>query len=451
MGFMGDYSFLFDKYDTPVPRYTSYPPVPSWKNNLEHRAWIESLKNEMASKIVSWSLYMHLPFCESLCTFCACNNLITKDHSKEDRYIRAIQSEWQQYIDRVPDFAERPIRQLHLGGGSPTFFGADSLHRLLEPFFSKLKIDFENFEGAIEIDPRRCTFDQLKVLRDFGFNRISLGVQDFDLNVQKNVNRIQPFEQVENCVKMTRDLGFESVNFDLIYGLPGQSESSIADTARKTVSLKPDRIAIYSLAVVPWLRPAQNRFQKMEIRSGSRKRVLFEKARDIFVEANYVALGIDHFALPSDPLVKSSCNGQLHRNFMGYAEFSTDVLLGLGVSAISETSTVYHQNQKDISIYYSSLEEKRQLPFEKGHALSLEDIKFKRYILDLMTKFSAKFESGEVEPDDFQEMIGEGLLRFEGDELIINEAGKPFARHICHKIDRTAVKGPSEKKYSSGV
>lgn len=448
---MSNHLNLFDKYDTPVPRYTSYPPVPYWKNNLSRDLWSLLLEKSMQKEDVTWSLYLHLPFCESLCTFCACNNVITKDHSKEDKYIQAIHKEWELYLQKVPILKERKIRQIHLGGGSPTFFNAANLTKLLDPILTNLNIDFSQFEGAVEVDPRRCTFEQLKVLRDLGFNRISLGVQDFDIEVQKNVNRIQPFEVVQNCVLMARELGYKSINFDLIYGLPGQTSDSIKETAKKTMELKPDRIALYSLAVVPWMRPAQNRFQRMEIKKGSEKRALFDAARDIFSGAGYIPLGIDHFALPSDSIADSSNNESMHRNFMGYTEYATDVLLGLGVSAISESLFGFQQNKKTLDEYYKDVLEYSVIPVSRGHLFTDEDLEIKSYILNLMTQYWTPLRWEIMDVNLFADMVQEGLVQVNKDKLIITEQGKPFTRHICNKIDKYAMNQVEPKRFSSGV
>ncbi len=438
---------LFDKYDTPVPRYTSYPSVPNWKDNLTTREWLSHLKKAF-SRDLSWSIYMHLPFCESLCTFCGCSQIITRDHSKEDQYIEALHKEWKLYLNALPELSTKKIRQIHLGGGSPTFFNASNLKKLLVPFFDTLTIDPKEFEGAVEVDPRRCTWDQLKTLREIGFNRISLGVQDFDLEVQKNVNRIQPYEMVERCVTQARELGYESVNFDLIYGLPGQTEQSVRDTAIKTMQLQPDRIAFYSLAVVPWLRPAQNRFKKMEIRKGAQKRELFDVASKVFLDHGYVPLGIDHFARPADSISLAYQTGTMHRNFMGYTEYATDVLLGLGMTSISESPDSFHQNLKAVSDYYQSVEEGK-IPTLKGHVLTKEDMIYKEHILNLMTQYRANVEG--LNANEFQELLEDGLIEIHGDDLQITEKGLPFTRHVCQKVDRYSSSVTVENKFSSGV
>lgn len=372
----------------------------------------------------------------------------TRDHSKEDRYIQALHREWALYLKEIPDIKKKKIRQIHLGGGSPTFFNAENLKKLLIPFFENLIVDPNEFDGSVEVDPRRCTWEQLETLRSIGFNRISLGVQDFDLEVQKNVNRIQPYEMVERCVAQARELNYQSINFDLIYGLPGQSEDSMRDTALKTMQLKPDRIALYSLAVVPWLRPAQNRFKKMEIRKGFEKRKLFEIAREIFLEHGYIELGIDHFALPEDAISIAHRDNQMHRNFMGYTEYATDILLGLGMTSISESPDSFHQNQKAIEVYYQSVEEGK-LPTFKGHILSEEDKVYKKHILDLMTQYSASIDK--LDSVLFKELLSDDLVRIEQERLMITEKGIPFTRHVCQKVDRYSDSVTVENKFSSGV
>lgn len=442
---------LFDKYDVPVPRYTSYPTVPFWKNNLSRETWEIHLNDSLQDVNTSWGLYIHLPFCESLCSFCACNNVITKNHSVEERYVKAIEKEWRLYLNNAPAFKKTTIKQIHLGGGSPTFFSPLNLQNLLEPIFSELKIDCKTFEGAIEVDPRRCTRDQLKLLRDFGFNRISLGVQDLDHNVQKNVNRVQPFEVVQDCVATARELGYQSINFDLIYGLPGQTTQSIKQTTLAVIGLKPDRIALYSLANVPWMKPAHKKFKNMEMKLGKEKRELFETAKEIFLDNEYVELGIDHFARPTDSIALAKTQNTLHRNFMGYTEYATNIILGLGVSAISETPYSYQQNAKDLNEYYRSLEENNELPLYRGHVFDETDKKIKSYILNIMTRNWTDYQEGEIHKENFFEMIDDGLLEFNNNKLVLTKTGVPFARHVCNKLDQYILKSDVNNRFSSGV
>ena len=365
---------LFKKYDIPAPRYTSYPTVPYWSDNPTTMQWIENVRETFAKPTASWSLYLHIPFCETLCTFCGCNTSITKDHSREEPYVGLIHKEWESYLKAVPEMAQRPLLQLHLGGGTPTFLSPANLKRLLEPMLKQMNRDESHFEGSIEVDPRRTSREQLATLRELGFTRVSLGVQDFNPEVQRLVNRVQPRAMTEKIVNEARELGYSSVNFDLIYGLPKQTEESIREMAEITCAMRPDRIALYSFAKVPWIKPAQRLFKDEDLPEGEPKRRLYEIARAILLGAGYVEIGMDHFALPEDSLSVSERTGELHRNFMGYADRRTDALIGLGVSAISETPGCFHQNEKVLPIY-----ERRvlngEIPTLRGHLLNLEDRK----------------------------------------------------------------------------
>ncbi|MCB0362001.1 MAG: oxygen-independent coproporphyrinogen III oxidase, partial [Bdellovibrionales bacterium] len=381
-----NYSDLLKKYDVPAPRYTSYPTVPYWANSPSSEQWIESLVQAFATKkAVTWSLYIHIPFCETLCTFCGCNTSITKNHDKEIPYLENLHREFSLYKERVPAIIKQPLRELHLGGGSPTFFSAKNLVRLLEPLLNQLNLKMGDFEAGIEVDPRRTTSDQLVELYRIGFRRISLGVQDFNPETQRLVNRIQPYTMTKQIYDWARSIGYDSINFDLIYGLPLQTPESVCDMARKTVGLRPDRIALYSFARVPWIKPAQRLFKDEDLPAGAEKRKLYELAREILIEGGYVEIGMDHFALPSDGLARAQAKGELHRNFMGYTDKRTQVLLGLGVSAISESPTCFHQNEKVLNIYERKLSE-GLLPTFRGHLLDKEDQIQREKILQFMTR-----------------------------------------------------------------
>src|SRR5688572_1563727 len=323
-------SILLDRYDVPVPRYTSYPTVPYWCNDPTPEQWLEELRAAAANHDATWAIYIHVPFCESLCTFCGCNNVITQNHEREAPYVETVAAEWAKYLEAVPDLRERPLRQLHLGGGTPTFLSPASLKELLEPMLDSVNVRSGEFDASIEINPRVTSVEHLRVLRELGFTRVSMGVQDFDATVQHLVNRVQPFAITEDLTRAARDLGYTSINYDLIYGLPKQTPESMFETARLTATLRPERIALYSFAKVPWIKPAQRLFKDDDLPEGPDKRRLYEIARDVFIEAGYVEIGMDHFALPDDPLTRSRETGELHRNFMGYTEFRTDILLGLG-------------------------------------------------------------------------------------------------------------------------
>ena len=403
---------------------------------------------------VSWSLYLHIPYCETLCTFCGCNTSITKDHGREEPYVQLLHREWEMYLKAVPEIAKRPLVQFHLGGGTPTFLSAKNLKLLLERMFKDIVKDPKHFEGAIEVDPRRTTPEQLEALREFGFSRVSMGVQDFNPEVQRLVNRKQPREMTESITKAARELGYDSVNFDLIYGLPKQTPESVREMAEITVAMRPDRIALYSFALVPWIKPAQRLFKDEDLPAGADKRRLYEIAREILLGAGYREIGMDHFALPGDSLSRSDEAGTLHRNFMGYADRRTDVLLGLGVSAISEAPGIFHQNEKVLPVY-----ERRvaggEIPTFRGHILSDEDRRRREQILKFMTQWQVELES-DAQARDVSEflssLIGDGLVELKGRSLKLTSRGRPFLRNACMALDaRLRAKTPDTKVFSSSV
>ena len=445
---------LLAKYDVPAPRYTSYPTVPYWETNPTREQWVSHLKTTLTESDGGWSLYIHLPFCESLCTFCGCNTIITKDHKKEIPYVNMLLKEWQLYAQQVPELLKSPLKHIHLGGGTPTFLSADSLLQLLRPIMEQVTLDNEHFEGSIEVDPRRTTPEQLKALRTLGFNRVSMGVQDFNPEVQRLVNRIQPLEITEKLSNSARELGYTSVNFDLIYGLAKQTPESIRETAEATVRLRPDRIALYSFALVPWIKPAQRLFKDEDLPKAAEKRELYEIARGILLKAGYVEVGMDHFALPTDNLSLAMNEKRLHRNFMGYTDQRTDVLLGLGVSSISETPYSFHQNEKVLPLYETSLND-GLIPTLRGHVLTGEDQIRRRQILKLMTEFEVEFLSNEqkAQASDFlAEMIKDDLVTIEGNTLRVLEAGRPFLRNACVFFDeRLKVKQPQTRIFSQSI
>ncbi|XGC80471.1 oxygen-independent coproporphyrinogen III oxidase [Bdellovibrio bacteriovorus] len=445
---------LLAKYDVPAPRYTSYPTVPYWETNPTQDQWVQHLRATLQETSGSWSLYLHIPFCESLCTFCGCNTIITKDHKKESPYVGMILKEWELYIEKVPELLTKPLKHIHLGGGTPTFLSAETLIDLLKPIMSRVKVDMNDFEGSIEVDPRRTTPEQLKALREMGFTRVSMGVQDFNPEVQRLVNRIQPFDITANLTQAARDLGYTSVNFDLIYGLAKQTAESIAETAKATVQLRPDRIALYSFALVPWIKPAQRLFKDEDLPKSAEKRELYEIARGILLEAGYVEVGMDHFALPTDNLCIAMNEKRLHRNFMGYTDHRTDVLLGLGVSSISETPYSFHQNEKVLPLYEATLNEGR-LPTLRGHVLTKEDQVRREQILKLMTEFEVSFVDNEQESKSKEflaEMIKDSLVEVRDHKLIVNESGRPFLRNACVFFDeRLKTKQPQTKIFSQSI
>jgi len=425
---------LVQKYNKSVPRYTSYPSVPFWKGLPQRKTWLDSL-NKIEPQD-SWSLYLHLPFCESLCSFCGCTKIITKNHGKEEAYVQLLADELSLYLENCPALKQIPLRQIHLGGGSPTFFSAESLEKILANIVSKVYIDKNHFEGSVEADPRRTNAEQLKVFKKYGFNRLSLGVQDFDEAVQKTVNRLQPYEMTEKLTLLARDMGFESINFDLIYGLPKQTLSSMEETLKKVIELKPDRVAFYSFAFVPWLKPSQKLFDLEDLPSADLKWRFYLMAQDYFVNAGYCEIGIDHFSLPSDALSHAKKDQRLHRNFMGYTDLKTDYLIGLGLSAISETKDCYHQNLKDLTQYQNAIINK-SFATEKGHVLSAGEKIAKEQIQNLMTHFSTELETNQIQAlqNELSDFSCDHLIELKKQTLKVLDKGRPFVRNICALLD----------------
>ena len=428
---------LFAKYDVPAPRYTSYPTVPFWTDSPTTDQWIEHLNNAFAAEAATWSLYFHLPFCESLCTFCACNTVITRDHGREEGYVDLLSTEWKLYLDRVPALSERSLLGVHLGGGTPTFFAKENLERILKPILSKTRIDKKRFEASVEVHPGHTTREQLVMLHDLGFTRISIGVQDFDPEVQRLVNRHQPYEVTESVTDIARELGYTSVNYDLIYGLPRQNPDRFRDTVRKTIELRPDRIALYSFARVPWIKPAQRSYKDEDLPVAGEKRALYELARAMLAEAGYIEIGMDHFALPHDGMAEAQGKHTLHRNFQGYTETRTTVLLGLGVSAISETPTCFHQNEKAFPVYERRVRN-GEIPTLRGHVLTEEDRQLREQVLQFMTRFEVGLEPQQREDARvfLQPMIDDGLVELANETLRLTEKGTPFLRNACMFFDK---------------
>jgi oxygen-independent coproporphyrinogen-3 oxidase len=432
-------SLLVRKYNQPVPRYTSYPTVPFWKEHFDSSQWSTVFKEKFSEQnhVNGLSLYLHLPFCESLCTYCGCNKKITTNHKVEEEYLVAIEKEWSIYRKLMKQTPV--IRELHLGGGTPTFFSPKNLERLLK-FILKGSIIHPQREFSIEGHPNNTTEEHLKTLYNLGFRRISFGVQDNDPEVQRIINRIQPVENVKRVTEQARAIGFTSVNFDLIYGLPLQTIESIERTINQVIELKPDRIAFYSYAHVPWTSKAQRLFDESHLPDAETKIGLYLKGKELLMENGYADIGMDHFALPTDDLYKAWQNGKLHRNFMGYTTQHSGLLLGLGVSSISDTGNAFAQNKKTLHEYYASINA-GQLPTEKGYLLNDEDIAFRKYILDISTKGQVEFDEAHLpllETYTFPkltELEKDGLIVWSRNGLTLTSQGHYFIRNICSAFD----------------
>ena len=450
---------LLQKYNVPGPRYTSYPTVPYWEeNDFTTSIWLETLKKSFveSNSKEGISLYIHLPFCESLCTFCGCNKRITKNHQVENPYIDAVLKEWQLYCDVL---SERPIiKEIHLGGGTPTFFSIENLENLINGIF-KLADKAKNHEFSFEGHPNNTTHQHLKALYDLGFNRVSFGVQDYSPKVQQAIHRLQPFHNVAKVTLWAREIGYTSIGHDLIFGLPFQELDDIIDTIEKTKSLSPDRLAFYSYAHVPWIKGnGQRGFKDEDIPKDDEKRLLYETGKNLLYQNNYLEIGMDHFALKSDSLFESFETGKLHRNFMGYSSSKTQLMIGLGVSSISDSWYSFAQNVKTIEEYYKELALDR-LPIMRGHLLTNEDLIIRRHILNLMCQFETSWskESDYFEEipsviSNLKEMENDGLIQIEENRILVTEAGKPFVRNICMAFDlRLIRKAPETELFSMTV
>ncbi|EMF90931.1 coproporphyrinogen dehydrogenase [Leptospira santarosai str. ST188] len=443
---------LIAKYDIPAPRYTSYPTVPYWSENPTTEEWLDKVRSRLRSEKSSLSLYLHIPFCETLCSFCGCNTSITKNHTVEDPYVETILSEYSNYIMQVPEISRRELKELHLGGGTPTYLSEGNLEILLRSILERMNVS-SGPEFSLEVDPRRTRDTQLKILHDFGFRRISLGVQDFDPEVQRLVNRTQPFEMTERITELSRKLGYASVNFDLIYGLPKQNPESMKRTVKKTLELRPDRIAFYSYAHVPWLKAAQRLFTESDLPSGPEKRELYEISREMFLKAGYLEIGMDHFALESDSLSQAVKNGNLHRNFMGYTSKTTDMLLGLGVSAISDSWDCFHQNEKIVKKYQKRIHGDGFATL-RGHKLDEEDLIQRSLILQLSTTGTVIIPKRILQDVKLYlaSMEDDTLIRWEGNLLSLTEKGRPFLRNVCTGLDlRLRRKSPELRVFSRSI
>lgn len=430
---------LIRKYNQPVPRYTSYPTVPYWQESIDIERWKENVQQQFSvhNKSKGISLYIHLPFCESLCTYCGCNKKITANHKVENDYIAAIATEWKQYQTLQN---EKPvIRELHLGGGTPTFFSPQNIERLLNTILSDTINHTEN-QFSIEGHPNNTTNEHLQTLYSLGFRRISYGVQDNNAEVQRIINRIQPIENVKRATDEAREAGFTSVNFDLIYGLPKQTEQSIEQTVLQTIDLQPDRIAFYSYAHVPWTSKAQRLFDEQDLPSAEEKIKLYLKGKELLTQHGYVDIGMDHFALKHDELYKARTNGTLHRNFMGYTTQYSGKLIGLGVSAISDTGNAYAQNEKRLHQYYEQINN-GDLAVVKGYFLSEEDLHFKRYILDISCNRRTMFDEDdlfllrEYTFPKLKSLADDGLIHYNETGLSLTQKGQHFIRNVCSAFD----------------
>lgn len=448
---------LLRRFDVPGPRYTSYPTADRFVEAFGEADYIQALEQRRAGSLaLPLSLYIHIPFCDSLCYYCACNKVITKHHSKAAEYLRYLSHELDLQVAHLG--SGQSVSQLHLGGGTPTFLSDEELTDLM----AMVRRHFQLVPGgeySVEVDPRTVTPQRLAHLYQLGFNRLSFGVQDFDPTVQKAVHRVQPAEQVFALVQAARDLGFESINVDLIYGLPQQTPESFAHTLAQVNSLRPDRIALYAYAHLPARFKPQRRIVTAELPTGADKLSMLTQALDRFNDAGYVYVGMDHFALPNDALAVAKRQGRLHRNFQGYSTQPDCDLLALGVSAIGRVGATYSQNAKTLEEYYDALDQGR-LPIVRGLAINRDDVLRRSVIMAIMCQGEVNFESIELahlidfksyfarELEQLQPMQEWGLVRCHPDSIEVTASGWYVVRAIAMVFDRYLQAAQDRARFS---
>jgi oxygen-independent coproporphyrinogen-3 oxidase len=435
---------ILDRYNVAGPRYTSYPTAPEWLDSFGPSDFAQALRQSNEARPVQpLSLYMHLPFCDRLCLFCGCNVVINRNHDVAIPYLERL--EWE--IDQISKTVDtsRPVVQFHWGGGTPTYLNAAQLEHLF--LYAKERFRFApDAEIGVEIDPRVTREDQLNTLRRLGFNRISMGIQDFNPEVQKIVRRIQPYELTKATFDLCRQLAFESVNIDLIYGLPLQTPESFLDSVDKVIGLGPDRVAMFSYAHVPWLKKQQGAIARY-IPQGMDKFQIFRAGIERFTAARYLYIGMDHFARPDDELCVAQKNRTLHRNFQGYTTKAGADLIGLGMSSISGIERIYAQNQRDLEDYGAAIERK-QLPTMRGITLNDDDVLRRAVISRLLchcvlhkteveAEFGIRFDeyfAGELQ--NLETFRADGLVHLSPESISVTQLGRIFIRNVGMVFDK---------------
>ena len=430
---------LVRKYDVPGPRYTSYPPATKFGEDYDLAALDASVarNNETPRDL---SLYFHLPFCETLCWFCGCTTVITKDHGRASPYLDRLEREVERMAARL--HPERSVVQMHLGGGTPTFLAPEELRRLGTIITGRFSVA-DDVEASVEIDPRRLTRDHLAALGEAGFNRVSMGVQDFDPKVQEAVHRIQPPDMTRQAIDWARELGYRSLNLDLIYGLPYQTEASFARSLELVLELEPDRLAVFSYAHVPWIKPAQKILQKKVLPSPETKLNILKQTIERLTAAGMVYIGMDHFARADDELAVAQRNKTLQRNFQGYSTRGDADIYGFGMSSISQAGDAYWQTVKEHEAYMAQ----ESWPPAKAYVLTAEDEIRRETIMRLMCDleldyaamsrrlgidFAAHFADAIASFDD---MEGDGLVERTAARLAVTGTGRLLIRNIAMRFD----------------
>ena len=451
---------LLRQFDTPGPRYTSYPTADRFAEKFGPADAVRLLEaRREGGSSAPLSLYVHIPFCESLCYYCACNKIITRHHERAAAYLDALETELALVVESLG--AGRPVSQLHFGGGSPTFLSDAELTRVMIALGAAFRLTPDS-EVSIEVDPRTVTPARLAHFRQLGFNRLSFGVQDFDPEVQKAVHRVQSFEMVKELMASARELGFDSINADLIYGLPKQTPASFARTVRQMGELRPDRIALYAYAHLPERFKPQRRIADADLPAAPQRIAMLGDAIAGFLSREYCYIGMDHFAFPGDALAVAKREGRLHRNFQGYSTQPDCDLVALGVSAIGRIGAAYYQNAKTLPEYFESLG-RRQLPVVRGYALTRDDELRRDVIMALMCQGRLEFDPierahgvrvGEYfaqEIEAMQAMARAGLVELEEGAIRVTAAGWFLVRAIAMVFDRHLQAARERHRFSRVV
>ncbi|VAW99635.1 Coproporphyrinogen III oxidase, oxygen-independent [hydrothermal vent metagenome] len=438
---------LLERYNTTGPRYTSYPTVPQFSDSFNMKNYKDNVVNSNSDFIPKpLSLYFHIPFCDTICYYCACNKIITKNHDKAETYLDYLITELKLQAQLFD--ADRIVEQLHWGGGTPTFLSHEQMTTLMSATRENFKLrDDDEAEYSIEIDPRKASTETIALLRNLGFNRISLGVQDFSKKVQNAVNRIQPESETSLIIAAAKENKFKSINIDLIYGLPFQTVTSFKDTIDKVIQYSPDRIAIYNYAHLPQLFKPQRRISERDLPSPNEKLAILQMVIETLTSAGYVYIGMDHFAKPQDELSIAQRNKGLHRNFQGYSSHQECDMVAMGVTAISKVEDCFSQNVKTLDAYYEKLDQ-QQLPILKGYELNFDD-ELRSDIIAEITCYS-QLDINKIEKDfgiifnDYFSNIKDKLLQLESDGLITRKnkiitvtlAGRLLLRNIAMVFDK---------------
>lgn len=450
----------FKKYDRPGPRYTSYPTAPHFTEEFTADNYMDEItRSNYGENLPDLSLYYHLPFCDTLCYFCGCNMVITRNRSRVAEYVDYVKKE----IDLLRSYIlpDRKVAQLHWGGGTPTHLSPDEINDLA----SYIRTSFlfhENSENSCEIDPRGLTREHLEALRTNGFNRISMGVQDFNEKVQKAVNRIQPEDMTRQTIEWIRELGYSSINLDLIYGLPFQTLESFESTVDKIIEISPDRIAVFNYAHVPWMKKHMALIREEDLPKPEVKLAILKMTIEKLTDNGYDFIGMDHFAKPDDELAVALREKKLYRNFQGYSTNAGADLYAMGITAISQLQNIYTQNYKTEKEYFKALDEER-LPVTKGYKMTEDDHIRRHVIMRLMCDFELDMEkTGKLFSINFREyfknglaglteMIEDELVTIDGEKIVVSEPGKLLIRNIAMNFDGYIEAKKDSGKYSRTV